>query len=112
MGLYQQLLKVYGRLNLITAHTNAAAQRSAAAEDGEDAGEADDGVPAPEVMFEDGSDAEPEAEDPFAANDGEDDDDEDDEDDDGLDDDGGFDDAGDDDLMGIEDDDDEDDDDE
>ena len=107
MGLYQQLLKVYGRLNLITAHTNAAAQRSA--EDGEDAGEADDGVPAPEVMFEDGSDAEPEAEDPFAANDGE-DDDEDDEDDDGLDDDGGFDDVGDDDMMGIDDDEDEDDD--
>jgi len=111
VGLYQQLLKVYGRLNLITAHTNAAAQRSASAEDGEDAGEADDGIPAPEVMFEDGSDVEPEAEDPFAAND-EDDEDDEDADDDLLDDDGGFDDAGDDDLMAGDDDDEDDDDDE
>lgn len=105
VGLYQQLLKVYGRLSLITAHTNAAAQQSAAAEDG-DVGETDDGVPAPEVMFEDGvDDDEPEAEDPFAADDNDDDDDD---SDGGIDDDGGFDDAGDDDSMGGDDDDDDD----
>lgn len=69
--MYHQLLKIYGRLNLITAHTNL--RGGAAAEDGED-GTADDGLPAPEVVFEDVSDEEPEPEDAFApANDDDDD---------------------------------------
>jgi U3 small nucleolar RNA-associated protein 5 len=69
VGLYAQLLKVYGRLSLITAHTT-----TAQADDGDEAG----GMPGPEVVFEDGSDEEPEAEDPFAPEGVSDDDDDDD----------------------------------
>ncbi|KAG1676919.1 hypothetical protein FOA52_014795 [Chlamydomonas sp. UWO 241] len=74
VGLYAQLLKVYGRLSLITAHT---------AQADDEAGSAG-GRPGPEVVFEDGSVEEPEAEDPFAPDAGLSDDD-DDEDDDGMD---------------------------
>jgi hypothetical protein len=74
VGLYPQLLKVYGRLSLITAHSAHASSSAAGGEGGEDG---EDGVPEPEVVFEDGDDDEPEAEDPFAPLD--DDEDEDDE---------------------------------
>lgn len=63
VALYQQLLRLYGRLGLITAHSRKA---GADKEDGDASGA--DG-PEPEVVFEDESgddDDEPEAEDPFA----------------------------------------------
>ena len=92
------------------AHTSGAASRGGNADAGDEEGH-DDGVPAPEVVFEDGSDGEePEAEDPFAPDDEDEDDDEVDEDEED-DDDGGFHDVGDDDLMGDDDDDEDDDDD-
>lgn len=74
VGLYPQLLKVYGRLSLITAHSAHASSSAAGGEGGEDG---EDGMPEPEVVFEDGDDDEPEPEDPFAPL--EDDEDEDDE---------------------------------
>lgn len=63
MSLHQQMLRVYGRLSLITAHT----QAQHAADAGADGEDDDGGMPAPEVVFEDaGDDEEPDAEDPFA----------------------------------------------
>ncbi|GAX81324.1 hypothetical protein CEUSTIGMA_g8755.t1 [Chlamydomonas eustigma] len=67
VGLYQQLLKVYGRLSLVTAHSS-----KGSAEGDDEESDNDDGLPAPEVVFEDGSDGEPDAEDPFAPEDDED----------------------------------------
>ncbi|KAF5839935.1 quinon protein alcohol dehydrogenase-like superfamily [Dunaliella salina] len=60
VALYQQLLRLYGRLGLITAHS----KKAGVAGDGE-AGAAG---PEPEVVFEDASDDddEPDVEDPFA----------------------------------------------
>lgn len=58
VSLYQQLLRLHGRLGLITAHSRAGGH--AGAEEG-------GGALAPEVVFEDASgEEEPEAEDPFA----------------------------------------------
>lgn len=63
VALYQQLLRLYGRLGLITAHSK---KLGAVGEDGEASGA---GGPEPEVVFEDDSgddDEELEVEDPFA----------------------------------------------
>lgn len=61
VGVYQQLLKVYGRLSLVVAHS--------ASKGGEEAGGGEDGeegaLPDPELIFVDRGE-EPEAEDPFA----------------------------------------------
>lgn len=85
MSLHQQMLRVYGRLSLITAHT----QAQHAADAGADGEEDDGGMPAPEVVFEDaGDDEEPDAEDPFAPVGDDDDDslgDDDEDDEDGMD---------------------------
>eukprot|EP00955_Chlamydomonas_euryale_P031813 333801-Chlamydomonas_euryale.AAC.1 len=96
VGMYQQLLKVYGRLSLITAH---------AAPPGGGTGDEAGGMPGPEMVFEDASEEEVEAEDPFAPEELSEDDDE--EDGDADDDSDGDDDSDDDDeLMGDGDDDD------
>lgn len=57
VSMYQNLLKVYGRLGLITAHARHA-------KDGADGDDDGDARPVPEVMYEDGSDEE--VEDAFA----------------------------------------------
>lgn len=75
---------MYGRLSLITAHT----QAQHAADAGADGEEDDGGMPAPEVVFEDAGDEEPDAEDPFAPEGHDDDDslgDDDEDDEDGMD---------------------------
>lgn len=90
--------QVYGRLNLITAHAASSASGDA------DAGSDARGMPGPEVVFEDGSEDEPDAEDPFAPA-GPGDDDDEDEDDDERDDDEMSGSEDDDDLDGLDEDD-------
>lgn len=83
VGLYHQLLKVYGRLSLITAHTVATRQGAAGGEEGEEEDGGGSFLPEPEVVLED-DEEEPQAEDPFdPLEDDESEDDEDDEDDKG-----------------------------
>ena len=80
VGMYQQLLKVYGRLSLVVAH-------SASKGAGEEGDEGEEGaLPDPEVVFVDQGEEEPEAEDPFAPMMDDEDEDEEDEDDDEADD--------------------------
>ncbi|KAL6748416.1 hypothetical protein V8C86DRAFT_3146742 [Haematococcus lacustris] len=67
VAVYQQLLRLHGRLGLVTAHSRARSLTGAGGEEGEGGGGLAAARPTPEVVFEDDGEEEPEAEDPFAA---------------------------------------------